>query len=519
MSRDGRRPRRRSWYPNPSECTPGPGFRLTRRDFLHTTLAASALALSGCGATARPTPAPLPGDDVLAGDALAQAARIRNGETTSRELVLATIDRIEAIDGPINSVVATFYERALEQAAGPLPDGPFSGVPLLLKDLNDLQGTPKSMGSRLFEGYVSESSSPHTQALLEGGFVMLGKTNTPEFGLVATTEPAALGICRNPWNLEHSAGGSSGGAAAAVAAGITPLAQASDGGGSIRVPASCCGVFGLKPSRGRNRAAQMKRALDISVKHSVSQSVRDTAAYSVVTQRRDPKAPYAPLAFVEGPSKERLRIGFYTVNIYGVEADPEVERCLNETAALCTELGHEVVPTTIDFEGEQFVEHFLNLWFSVPAGLVGTARERGFDPTEVLEPVTLGMADRFTRAPADAVPRAVEFFDGYASRVDRQLQEFDLLLSPVLRRPPIRIGEQAGTLPFEQVIDPLVDYVSYTPVWNATGHPAMSVPLGWTRDGLPVGSQFIAGLGQEQRLLEMAYELEAASPWQAHRQS
>ena len=485
---------------------------VSRRELLGGAIGATALTLAGCKTAPAVAPA-VPANDLLDGDALDQAARVRSGQATAVEMVQATIERIEALNGPINAVVTTFYDRALAEAAGPVPEGPFSGVPFLLKDLNDLEGTPKSMGSRLFDGYVSEKSSPHTNAVLEAGFVVLGKTNTPEFGLVATTESAALGVCRNPWNHDHSAGGSSGGAGAAVAAGMMPVAQASDGGGSIRVPASCNGVLGLKPGRGRNRAATQKRAVDISVKHCVSRSVRDTAAYSVIAQRTDPSAPYAPIDFVEGPSDRRLRIGFFTKNTFGTEAHPDVKASIENSAALCASLGHDVEATEVDFEGEAFFDHFLNLWSSIPAGIVQQALARGLDPQDVLEPVTLGMAEYFSSASPNAIPAAVDFFEGYSARIDAQLASFDVLLSPVLRRPPIPIGEQAGTLPFDQVFDPLIDYVSYTPVWNATGHPGMSVPLGWSSDGLPIGSQFIAGYGEERLLIELAYELEAAQPW------
>ncbi|MAG31960.1 MAG: amidase [Deltaproteobacteria bacterium] len=491
---------------------------MKRRTFSRAACLLSLAPFAGCRTGFAPsagTPRSASGEapDILGGDALDQAARIRSGAVSPVEMVEAAIRRIETLDVPINAVVTRFYQRALEEAAGPLPDGPFRGVPFLLKDLNDLAGTPKSMGSRLFADYRSAKSSPHTEAVVGAGFVVLGKTNTPELGLVATTESAALGPCHNPWNLAHSAGGSSGGAAAAVAAGMLPMAQASDGGGSIRVPSSCCGVFGLKPSRGRNRAAPQKRAVDISVKHCVSRSVRDTAAYSVVVQRRDATAPFAPLPYVEGPSADRLRIGFFTSNVYGVDAEPSVKDALEDTARLCDGLGHEIVPVTLDFEGEAFREHFLNLWSSIPAGVLERVESQGLDPTSVLEPVTLGMAERFRRARADAIPRAAAFFAGYGARVDAYFQEFDLLLSPVLRRPPIPLGEQAGTLPFDDVFEPMIDYVSFTPVWNATGHPAMSVPLGWSPTGLPIGSQFVAGLGREQRLLELAFELEAARPW------
>lgn len=484
---------------------------LSRRGFLGA-LGVATVGLAGCGTTGAVTPK-VPDNDLLDGDALDQAARIRSGQTTAQEMVEATIERIEALNGPVNAVVTTFYERALTRAAGPLPEGPFQGVPFLLKDLNDLEGTPTSMGSHLFDGYVAEKSSPHAEAVEAAGLLVLGKTNTPEFGLVATTESAKLGPCRNPWNLDYSAGGSSGGAGAAIAAGLMPMTQGSDGGGSIRIPASCNGVFGLKPSRGRNIAAPQTRAIDISVKHSLSRSVRDTAAYSTVVQRTDAAAPFAPLPFVEGPSERRLKIGFFTKNALGEEAHPEVKRCQEEAAALCEGLGHEIAPTDFDLEGEALFEHFLNLWASIPAGLVETARSRGLDPVEVLEPVSLGLADRFARTQEGALPAAVSFFEGYTARIDERLSAFDVLLCPVLRDPPPLLGTYAGTLPYEEVFEPMVGYVGYTPAWNATGHPGMSVPLGWSMDGLPIGSQFIARHGDEQTLLELAYELEIARPW------
>ncbi|MAE96195.1 MAG: amidase [Deltaproteobacteria bacterium] len=288
---------------------------LTRRAFLEACVG---VGLVACNAA--PFPVAATASEDL--DALGQAEQVRRGAVTPRELAEATIRRIEALDGPINSVVTRFFERGLARAEAPLPDGPFRGVPFLLKDLNDLVGTRKTMGSRLFADFVSTENSPHTQRSLDAGLVVLGKTNTPEFGLVATTESALLGACRNPWNRAHSTGGSSGGAAAAVAVGILPMAQASDGGGSIRIPASCCGVFGLKPSRGRNPKAGPKRAVDISVKHVVSRSVRDSAAFLAVTERTDSGAPLPPTGVVRGPSDRRLRIAFHTANAYGQEAHP-----------------------------------------------------------------------------------------------------------------------------------------------------------------------------------------------------
>ncbi len=410
-------------------------------------------------------------------------------------------------------MVTRTFERALAQADGPLPDGPFRGVPILLKDLNDLAGVRTSMGSRLFAEHVPAQSSPHTQKTLAGGFVILGKTNTPEFGLLATTESSLLGPCRNPWGLGHSSGGSSGGAAAAVAAGMLPIAQASDGGGSIRIPASCCGVFGLKPSRGRNRSVDPRLPVDTSVRHVVSRSVRDSAAFLALTERTRGAGALTPVGPVEGPSKRRLRIAFHTLNIYGTEAHVDVKRAIESTAATCAELGHRVEPARPEYRGAEFREHFLNLWSSAPASLVSYAEDRGLNPAAVLEPATLGLAAHFRAQPADASAKLVRFFQDYERAMAEFFEDYDVLLTPVLRTPPIPLETQSGDLGLEQILEPLFDYSSYTPVWNTTGAPAMSVPLGWSSEGLPIGSHFVGRLGAEGSLLALAYELERARPW------
>lgn len=486
--------------------------RLRRREFL---LVSAGLGVAACSGSLAPSPRAqaIVEDELARLDALGQAEQVRLGEVTSRELVERTIARIEALDPPINAVVTRVFERALAEADGELPDGPFRGVPFLLKDLNDLAGVRTTMGSRLFADYVPTRSSPHTLKTLEGGMVILGKTNTPEFGLVATTESELLGPCRNPWNLEHSTGGSSGGAAAAVAAGMLPMAQASDGGGSIRVPASCCGVFGLKPSRGRNAKAGSKRALDISVRHVVSRTVRDSAAFLALTERKDAGAPNKPTGYVTEASSRRLRVAFHTPNAYGVEAHPDVKAAVESTAALCSNLGHQVEQVSPNYRGLEFRDHFQNLWFSGPEALVRSAIAQGLEPEAVLEPVTLGMAEQFRAQPAGSTEKAVAFFAAYQREMAAFFEVYDVVLSPVLRTPPILLGTQAGTLGFEEVYESLFDYVSYTPVWNASGNPAMSVPLTWSPAGLPIGSQFAARLGAEGTLLALAYELEAARPW------
>ncbi|MEE2665222.1 MAG: amidase [Myxococcota bacterium] len=485
---------------------------LTRRYFLKTAGAAVATAL-----------APVrwawaDADPFVRLDATAQAELVRAGEVTPLELVDAAIARIERLNPVLNAFVTTCFDRAREQARGALPDGPFRGVPYAIKDLSDYQGTRATMGSRLFEDNISKRSNGIVERALEAGLVILGKTNTPEFGLLSTTESELLGPARNPWNLEHSTGGSSGGAAAAVASGMLPCAQASDGGGSIRIPSSACGVFGLKPSRGRIFRTSEALPGDIAVRFGVSRTVRDSARLLAASELRDAPA-LAPVGFVEGPSTRRLRIGFATVNAKGEAADPEVQHALEATAMLCEALGHTVVEAALEIDGDEFEHHFLSVWASLPARLeanawlIGLTQLRWVGAEDVLEPWTRGLAKLHEERGADSVAQAVAYFQQIAQAYDRFFEQHDIQLTPVLREPPIRLGEQAPGVPFEALLAEVVSYASHTPPQNAAGTPAMSVPLSLSSAGLPIGSQFTAQRGGERSLLELAYELEQAQPW------
>jgi len=464
-------------------------------------------------------PAPEP-DPFVRLDATAQAALVRSGEVTPLELVDAAIARIERLDPTLNAFVTTCFDRAREQARGELPAGPFRGVPYAIKDLSDYEGERTTMGSRLFAEHVSKASNGIVQRALGAGLVVLGKTNTPEFGLLATTESLLHGPARNPWSLEHSTAGSSGGAAAAVASGMLPFAQASDGGGSIRNPASACGVFGLKPSRGRIFRTSEPLPGDIAVRFTVSRTVRDSAGLLAVSGRRDAGAPHPPVGRVEGPAKRRLRIGFTTKSGLGERAHPDVEAALEQSAALCEELGHTVVPAAYPTDGEEFAYHFLSVWASLPAQVASAARWIGLTqlrwvaPEEALEPWTLGLAEMHRdRGGEAAVAQAVAYFAKVERLYDAFFEGFDVHLTPVLREPPIRLGEQAPDVPFDTLLERVVSYSSYTPPHNAAGTPAMSVPLWLSPAGLPIGSQFAARRGAERTLLELAYELEQARPW------
>jgi amidase len=483
---------------------------MDRRQFLKTSLAAAAWAASGCVDPGVTRPRPSSDDDPLARlDGLAQAELVRKGEVTPAELVQAAMRRTAALDPTLNAIVTKAFDRALARAAEP-GDGVFAGVPYLLKDLTEWEGVRCTQGSRLFLERVSHQTQPFVLRSEEAGLIVLGKTNTPEFGLLPSTEGLALGPARNPWSPAHSTGGSSGGAAAAVAAGIVALAEASDGGGSIRIPASCCGVFGLKPSRARMLADADGGLLDVH--HCVSRSVRDSARLLWLTEQRGDEAPLRPVGLVAEPSPRRLRIAYSTRTNFGEEPDPEVKAATEAAARLCAELGHEVLEGWPQLSGEEFAEHFLTLWASGPARLV---EQLGGDAAALaqLEPWTLGLAEEFTRKPLGSLEDARTYF----AQVERMVDDFfggvHVWLTPVLATPPPPLGELAPDVPFATLRERCIRYVAYTPVHNVAGTPAMSVPLAWSAAGLPIGSQFAARRGEEAALLSLAYELEEAQPW------
>nr|APC60439.1 Ami [Parvibaculum lavamentivorans] len=446
-------------------------------------------------------------------DATAQAELVRKGELTALELVEAGISRIEQVNPQVNAVVETFYDRAREAAKGKLPEGPFTGVPNLVKDLDNLKGTRATSGSR----FLAQNISPETDPIIAGkeksGFVMVGKSNTPEFGLLGTTESLLLGACNNPWNLAHSPGGSSGGAAAAVASGMVPVAHATDGGGSIRIPASCCGVFGLKPSRGRIYLGERQLPGDIGFQHCVSRSVRDSATLLSLTELTGKDAVLPPVGRVEGPGKKRLRIAFGTMDYKGREPAPDVKAALEDVAQLCADLGHEIVPAQNRIDGPAFEDAFLAAWASGPAELVALVKQMGLDPEAVLEPWTLGLAELFNSKPAGTLEKSLAHFAKVTAQTEAFMADYDVWLTPVLATVPPKTGEQAPTVPFDTLYERVFNYVTYTPLHNVVGTPAMSVPLSWNKAGLPIGSQFAALPGQEKVLLELAFELEQARPW------
>jgi amidase len=460
-------------------------------------------------------------------DATAQAGLVKTGAVSPTELLEAAIARIEALNGSVNAVTIKCYEQARKQAqAASLPhaptDAPFAGVPFLIKDLAAMKNFPVTYGSRLFAQNIAWHNEAIVARALKAGFIIAGKTNTAEFGLLPTTEPVLFGPTRNPWNLDHSAGGSSGGAAAAVASGMVPVAQGGDGGGSIRIPASCCGIFGLKPSRGRTVRLMRKTAGDLAVNLCLSRSVRDSAQFLKATEITGRKATFAPLGFVSGPSKRRLRIAYSTRNMLGNEAEPEVKAALDDVAALCARLGHTVEEADLPVDGEAAVRHFVACWSASPAKLLRylwLIQPRTWfygQYKDVMEPWTLKLAEWYNseeQKHAGLIARAVNFFQAVKRNSDDFFSRYDVHLTPVLRRLPVHIGEFAPNIPYDDLLAACVDHITYTPLHNALGTPAMSVPLSWSTSGLPIGSQFAAQAGDERTLLELAYELEEARPW------
>ncbi len=488
-------------------------MQLTRRQFVRSSSRIAAAAVFA-GAWHRSNRAwAKAGDPFSKLDGIAQAEMIKNGDASATEVLNAAIARIEALNPKINAVVTADFKQAASRAAANEFAGPFAGVPFLVKDLDDVAGMRTTQGSRAMIASIAKQTEPYIQACIDTGFNVVGKSNTPEFGLTGTTESLALGPCYNPWDLRCSAGGSSGGAGAAVAAGLVPVAQGSDGGGSIRIPSSCCGVFGIKPSRGRLIGSTDE--FSFSVKGGLSRSVRDSAYLLARTERKKPAPGLKPIGLVTEPSRRRLTIGMFLKGYRGDEPTPDVSDAILATARLCEELGHDVKIMRFEIDGQRMIEDFLTLWSSIPGQAVEALEsEFGRKVThQDLEPLTLAFAEQYENGGKEKMPEATKRLQQLADDINAQMQPYDAVLSPVLSTAPPQIGHHAPTLPYDTLIERAISYVAYTPLYNVSGMPAMSVPLSWNADDLPIGSQFAAKLGDEQTLLQLAYELEEARPW------
>ncbi|MGI9452288.1 MAG: amidase [Geminicoccaceae bacterium] len=458
-------------------------------------------------------------------DGLALGERVRRGEISAAELVETAIERIEAHNPTLNAVVTKVYEQALDAARQQTPDGPFAGVPFLLKDLGGaLAGVPFTGGSRFFKDACPPEDSVLVRRYKASGLIPLGRTNTPEFGLNASTEPVLFGPTSNPWDTEKTPGGSSGGSAAAVAAGLVPLAHASDGGGSIRIPASCCGLFGLKTTRARNTMAPYlgESLAGCSVEHVVSRTVRDSAAALDASAGPAPGDPYmAPLParpFLDEVDAEprRLKIAIATEAFSGMPVHQDCINAADQTGRLCEQLGHIVEPASPSFDAEQ-LDHDYNRLFAVGATANirqrAKALDRPFDP-EGFERVTLAMMARADEIGAADYVQLLNRLHAICRQICAFFEGYDLLLTPTLAQPPVALGHLDMMMDdLDAYADRLWRFASFTYQFNVTGQPAMSLPLHWNDDGLPIGVQFVGCYGDEATLLQLAGQLERAAPW------
>jgi len=456
-------------------------------------------------------------------DGIGLAELVRKKKVSPGELLDEAIARTAKIDPQINAVVVKHYEYAERQIEKGLPNGPFTGVPFLLKDLEILEGTRTTSGASLYKDNVAGHTGTLAQRFLAAGVTIFGKSSTPEFGLMPTTESRLFGPTRNPWNLAHSSGGSSGGAAAAVAARILPMAHASDGGGSIRIPASASGVFGLKPTRARTPLGPDRGEgwSGFSCGHVVSISVRDSAAMLDAIHGPEPSSPYvAPppeRSFLEevGRDPGRLRIAFTDKSPYGEAIDPEIAAATREVAALLSGLGHHVDERAPSLAADPAVVMSTIVAANTALNVRLAEQRLGRTMTDRdFEILTLASAHNAQKATAtDYVAAQLSAF-----QISRSLATFfegcDVFLCPTLCSPPLRLGELNSMAQDLSHIAPILRrYMPATSMFNMSGQPAMSVPLAWNQAGLPLGMMFSARFGDEATLLRLAAQLEHECPW------
>lgn len=476
-------------------------------------------------------------------DAIALAALVRSGQLSAREVLAAAIERIDAHNPTLNAVVERLDDRARARTDA-LPDGPFKGVPFLLKDLKlALAGTPTTNSCRLTARWIAPKSSVLAERYEAAGLQILGKTNTPEFGIMGITEPALRGPCRNPWDPRHSTGGSSGGAGAAVAARLVPAAHGGDGGGSIRIPASACGLFGLKPTRGRVTMAPYAGEAwgGFVQEHVLTRSVRDSAALLDLEAQPTPGEPYAqphqerPWLEEVGAPPGRLRIAFTTETLFPGNTHPDCIAAVEDAVRLLKDLGHEVEQARPTFPQQDLVRaYFLTIGAGIGWFVEDSARKAGVPLRAAdFEPATWILALIGRQTPASELIAAQVTMQRAARDVAAFFTKYDVLLTSTLARPPVRLGELLPTpveklqmsvlsaMPVKALLDFSIERMGKgklaampnTQLFNQTGQPAMSVPLFWNAQGLPIGVQFAARFGDEATLFRLAAQLEQARPW------
>jgi len=485
-------------------------------------------------------------------DGLGLAELIRKKEVKPGEILKEAIRRIEKLNPKLNAVVHKLYGTANEETAGyDLPDGPFSGVPFLLKDVHhELKGAPMCCGSKSMKDYISSNDAEIVRRFKQAGVAIIGKTNTPEFKMAAFTEPAAFGPTRNPWNLEYSCGGSSGGSAAAVAAGIVPMASGTDEGGSIRIPSSYCGVFGLKPSRGRNPVGPdfKEEWGGVSTSHVITRSVRDSAAMLDATTGPETGAPYSiernGRSFLEELSEDpgQLKVALHHPSAFGEKIHHECLQAVEHAAGLLESLGHRVERADPGYHEEEvtltWIKGIMGHLAAYLDAMVDEGKIRMIGNNIEIQNRTMYQLGKRMLA-IDFIPVKNKMRE-LGMQMARFMKEYDLVLTPVLGKPPVKVGSQepgkadqfsmkiilswvgkmlslnswiTGFLIKELVRTAITGQLPFTMVANMTGQPAMSVPLHWTSDGLPCGVQFIGRYGDEATLFRLAAQLEKAEPW------
>jgi amidase len=443
-----------------------------------------------------------------------QADLVRRREVSPVELVETYLERIERLDPELNAYVTVCADEALDAAAGDLPDGPFRGVPLPIKDLNETAGVRTTFSSRAFADYVPEFDVAVVRRLKEAGFIVIGKTNTPELGSTAVTESELNGACRNPWDTTRTPGGSSGGAAAAVAAGLAPAAHGSDGGGSIRIPASCCGIFGIKPSRGRVSPAPYSGLEGLSTSGPLTRTVLDAAALLDVMSGYETGDPYwapspeRPFAAEVGRDQGRLRVAMTTSPPIEATVDPACAAAAEDAATLLVELGHSVEEATPEWADDRLFGMFTRVWSVLPA-LYGENVSR-------FEPMNRALAEEAAATTSVEYVLATTGLRELARRIVAFFDDYELLLTPTLAQQPVAIGALDDEDPWQQFRN-AGRFTPFTQVANITGQPAVSVPLSWSDDGLPIGVQLVGRPADEAMLCRVSAQLELARPWRERR--
>lgn len=447
-------------------------------------------------------------------DATELCRLLERGDISLVELTRAAIKRAELASPIIGAMVCARYEQAMERAKEPAV-GEFKSIPSFLKDNTDLAGTPTLFGSRAMPRGARQQNGNVTKQLQAVGLNFIGKSTTPPFGFGCSTEfEDDTPPTRNPWNLDYSAGGSSGGSAALVAAGVVPIAHANDGGGSIRIPSAMCGVVGLKPSRGRLVMNAQAKSMPVKIVSDgvVTRTVRDTAKFYFGAENVYTPKGLKPIGLVEGSVKKRLRIGFVFDSLLTNACD-ETRRTVVDTVKALESLGHHVEEMPVP-AADRFADDFTLYWASL-AFSVATFGKRLFGPDfdkSKLDPLTLGLAAQFKRQ-IWKVPFAVRRLQRSHIDVSERTKRYDIVVSPVIAKVTPLLGHLNPGVPYEELLSRLKSFVGYTPIANATGSPAISLPMGMSQLGLPIGVQLSATLGEERMLLEVAYELETMRPW------